>query len=77
MDLINGALEKNQIIKNDDKPLGLLEQIRIEREKYKKNKKSLLNIISQPYRKPNTNTIIGSEKFVEMFNKTLNNNENI
>ena len=77
MVLINGVSEKCQKMKNsvtdeNDNPIGLMEQIRKQSEEKKKIEINLEEKLSEPWKKPNIDTIYGGIEFIEKFNEELN-----
>jgi len=79
MDSTNGRLEKNlenRCLDEKGNPLGLMEIIRIEREKNKLKKIDLLEELSKPWRIPNSNTILMGSNSAAQFFEALKNFEN-
>jgi len=87
MDSINGVSEKNQkmgknlegkehgltekFVDENGKPLGLVEQVRL--TELKSEKIDLLTLLSKPWRKPSTDTIIMGARSAESFLEALKN----
>lgn len=58
-------------VDENGKPLGLLEQVRL--EKLKSEKINLLTLLSKPWPKPSTNTIIMGARNAELFLEAIEN----